>query len=220
MELHELHVAQLGAGPVGGGHAVAGGHGRIGRLAVDHAGAAAGQDRLLGPDQQLAAAAAATTRAPTQRALVRQQIDGEGVVPDRDVGRLAGAVDDGPHDLEAGGVAEGVDDAAMAVAALARQGQLAVFLVEVRAAADQVVDLLGRLAHHHLDDVAVAQAGAGGQRVLDVVLEAVLRRQHAGDAALGVGAVALLDAVLGDDQHVAGPAAPPGPPAGRRCRRR
>ena len=37
----------------------------------------------------------------------------------RDVRRCLGAFDDGPHDLEAGGVAEGVDDAAMAVAALA-----------------------------------------------------------------------------------------------------
>ena len=52
VELHELHVAQLGAGAVGGGHAVAGGDGRIGRLAVDHARAAGGQDRLLGPDEQ------------------------------------------------------------------------------------------------------------------------------------------------------------------------
>ena len=55
----------------------------------------------------------------------------------------------------------------------------------------EVVDLARGLADDQLDDVAVAQAGAGDERVLDVVLEAVLRRQHAGDAALGVGAVAL-----------------------------
>ena len=73
-------------------------------------------------------------------------------------GGLPGAVDDGPHHLEAGGVAQGVDDAAMAVAALARQGELAVLLVELRAPANQVVDLLRRLADDHLDDVAVAQA--------------------------------------------------------------
>ena len=85
---------------------------------------------------------------------------------------------------------------------------------------DQVVDLAGRLADHHLDDVAVAQAGAGRERVLDVVLEAVLGREHAGDAALGVGAVALLHLVLGDDQHVEVARRPPGPRAARRCRRR
>ncbi len=74
--------------------------------------------------------------------------------------RLAGAFDDGPHDLEAGGVAQGVDDAAMAVAAFARQGEVAVFLVEMGAPADQVVDLVRRLADHHFDDVAMAQAAA------------------------------------------------------------
>ena len=133
---------------------------------------------------------------------MRQQVEREGVVPEGDVRCLPGAGDDGAHDLVAGGVAQGVDDAAVAVAALAGQGQLAVFLVELRAPVDQVVDLVGRFADHHLDDGAIAQAGAGGQRVLDVVLEAVLRRQHAGDAALGVVAVALLNVVLGDDQDV------------------
>ena len=68
----------------------------------------------------------------------------------------------------------------------------------LRAEADQIVDLLRRLADDHLDDVRVAQAGAGDVRVFDVVLEAVFGRQHAGDAALGVGAVALVEAVLGE----------------------
>ena len=80
MELHELHVAQLGPGAVGGRHAVAGGHRRIGRLAVDHAGAAAGQDRLLGPDQQLAAPRPRDQGADAAP-LVGQQVDGEGAGP-------------------------------------------------------------------------------------------------------------------------------------------
>ena len=118
-------------------------------------------------------------------------------------GALLGAGDDGPHHLEAGGVAQGVNDAAMAVAAFARQGEMAFFLVEMRAPADQVVDLLAAprgppvstMSRSHRPPPAV-------MRVLDMVLEAILRRQHAGDAALGVGAVALLEAVLGDDEHV------------------
>jgi len=112
------------------------------------------------------------------------------------VGRPAGALDDGAHHLEAGGVAEGVDDAVVAVAALD-----AGLLVEAGAEGDEVVDLPRGLADDQLDDGAVAEAGAGGEGVLDVVLEAVLGRAHGGDAALGVGAVALLDAVLGDHQH-------------------
>ena len=148
-----------------------------------------------------------------------EQVEREGVVPERDVGRLPGAGDDRSHDLVAGGVAEGMDDAAMAVAAFARQGELAVLLVEVGAPVDQVVDLVGRLAHHHFDDVAIAEAAAGRQRVLDVVLEAIFRRQNAGDAALGIVAVALLDVVLGDDEDVQAGGIR-GPPASRRCRRR
>ena len=118
------------------------------------------------------------------------------------LGAFLGPGDDGAHHLEAGGVPQGVNDAAMAVPAFARQGEMAFLLVELGAEADQVADLLRGLAHHHLDDVAMAQAAAGDHRVLDVVLEAILRRQHAGDAALSVGAVALLDTVLGDDEDV------------------
>jgi hypothetical protein len=74
------------------------------------------------------------------------------------------------------------------------------FGVKARAVGNEVVDLPGGLAHHHLDGGAIAQPGSGGQGVLDVVLEAIFRRAHGGDAALGVVAVALLQAVLGDDE--------------------
>ena len=58
-----------------------------------------------------------------------------------------------------------------------------------------------RLADDHLDDFAVAQVRAGDERVLDVVVEVVLRIEHAGDAALGIRAVGLLHRVLGDHQQ-------------------
>ena len=74
-------------------------------------------------------------------------------------------------------------------------------LVEVRAPVDQLLDVLGGFADDHLDDVGVAERAAGDERVGDVVLEAVLGIDHAGDAALGVGAVGLLDRVLGDHEH-------------------
>ena len=54
MELHELHVAQLGAGAVGDRVAVAGGDGGVGRFAIDLPRAAGAEDRLLGPDERLA----------------------------------------------------------------------------------------------------------------------------------------------------------------------
>ena len=115
---------------------------------------------------------------------------------------LPGAGDDGPHDLETRGVAQGVHDAAMAVAAFTRQRQVSLFLIEVRTPADQIADLFWRFAHDHLDDGAVAQSAARLDGVFDVVFEAIFRRQDPRDAALSVGAVALLDAILGDDEDI------------------
>ena len=79
---------------------------------------------------------------------------------------LAGAGDHRPHDFLAGGVAQGVDDAVMAVAAFAAEQQIAVFLViEHRAPFDQLADVTRRFADHHLDDFAIAQIGARDERV-------------------------------------------------------
>ena len=51
-----------------------------------------------------------------------------------------------------------------------------------------------------LDHGRIAQRAAGLKRVGHVVLEAVVRVEHGGDAPLGVGAVRLADVLLGDDQ--------------------
>ena len=124
----------------------------------------------------------------------------EGVVPERDVRRCPGRGDDRPHHLEAGRVAERVNDAPVAVPAFAGERELAIFLVELRAPRDELLDLRGRLADDEFDDLAIAQPVARDERVFDVVLEAILRREHAREPALGVGAVALGDAVLRDDE--------------------
>ena len=88
VELHELHVAQLGAGAIGDGHAVAGGHFGIGGFAVDLACAAGGQDRLLRPDHGLAVAAVPHQGAAAD-AVAGQQVEAEGVFPDLDVRAFA-----------------------------------------------------------------------------------------------------------------------------------
>src|SRR5436190_20813074 len=98
MELHEFHIAQLGSGSVSGGHAVAGGHRRVRRFTIDHAGAATGKNDLLGPDEQPVVSRPVDERADTG-ALVDEEIDGEGPVPDRDVWAVPGAVDDSAHNL-------------------------------------------------------------------------------------------------------------------------
>ena len=132
---------------------------------------------------------------------MRQQVDRKGVLPDFDVRQSLHATGDSPHDFLAGGVAQGMDDAVVAVAAFASQGQLSAGLVELGAPGDQFLDPLRGLADHLLDDRPVAQRAAGLERVADMVLEAVFGVHDAGDAALGVGAVRYGESILGDHQH-------------------
>ena len=66
---------------------------------------------------------------------------------------------------------------------------------------DQFADPLRGFADDHFDNGRIAQVAAGGERVGDVILETVFGIEHARDAPLGVAAVRLLQAVLGDDQH-------------------
>ena len=87
-------------------------------------------------------------------------------------------------DLAARDVA-GVHDAPLAVPALAPEIELAVrrarkFGAELHEPAHGV----GALAHAELDDHVVAEPGARRHRVLDVLFERVVGREHGGDAAL------------------------------------
>jgi len=59
----------------------------------------------------------------------------------------------------------------------------------------------GAFADDHLDNRAVAEAGAGDERVGDVVFELVVGGEDAGDAALGVVAVGLFKFIFGDDER-------------------
>ena len=89
-------------------------------------------------------------------------------------------------DLAAGDVA-GVDDAPLAVPALAAELELPVAVARetARRVSDSQLDRRRRLARADLDDRLVAEARARDERVLDVRLERVVGRQHRGDAALG-----------------------------------
>ena len=102
------------------------------------------RDRLLGPDERLAVLGVPDQRAAAD-ALVREQVEREGVLARFRRSAAGGPLDDGPHDFLAGGVAQGMDDAVMAVAPFAAQRQCASLLVEVRAPADQLVDPVAEL---------------------------------------------------------------------------
>ena len=116
------------------------------------------------------------------------EVEGEGAVEHLDAGADRRLVERALH-LGAAAVAAGVDDAVVAVPALAGERRARVARrwpgVERRAEAHQVADRLRRLGDELAHDVLVAQPGAGGQRVAHVVLERVARVEHAGEAALG-----------------------------------
>jgi len=101
-----------------------------------------------------------------------------------------------------GGVAEGVDDPPVAVPAFPGEGERPVLLVELGAPVDQLLDLV-RASRTTSSTTSRSHSPSPATSVSsDVVLEPVLGGEHAGDPRPGVGAIALGDAVLGDDEDV------------------
>ena len=106
-------------------------------------------------------------------------------------------------DRVAGGVGD-MDDAAVAVPALAGQVERAILARERHARARSDADRARRRLDHMLDDLEVVEAGAGDHRVFDVRFEAVAFLKHRRDPALGAGARAVAKRALGDDRDLAG----------------
>ena len=73
----------------------------------------------------------------------------------------------------------------MAVPPLAAQIQAAIPFVKPCAPGDEFSDSGGRLTDDRVDDGFVTQACASHERVGDMVVEAILRIDHACDASLG-----------------------------------
>jgi hypothetical protein len=200
MELDEFHIAEPRAGAVSHRVAIARGNRRVRRFPINLSAAAGGQNRLAGPDEHLFVMRRGDERSAAS-AIVREQIERERVFPDAHMIQAARPFDDRPHDLLARHVAQGMDDAAFAVAAFAAEDDAAGLLVEVRAPVDQLLNPLGRLADDHLDDFLIAKRAAGDERVADVQFEAVFGIEHARNPALGIAAVRLVDRVLRHHQH-------------------
>jgi hypothetical protein len=116
--------------------------------------------------------------------------------PETDRRRLPHRVDQRLHDGGAGHVAADVDDAALAVRRLARQGEMALeVVVEGHAIGEEVVDAGRRVGHQQARDLLVDRSGPGDERVGEVLLDRIARRHGGGDAALrpGRGGALLLD---------------------------
>lgn len=203
VELDELEIAHLGAGAQGEGHSVARGDGGVRRRREDLAHAAGGEDDRGGvdrPDTVVLALAHDVQGDARGTALgVREEVQDEGVLHRAQPSR-AYRLDQGAGDLGARGVAARVGDAAAVVAALPGEGQAALGgLVEVRAGRDEPAYGVGALGDQDADRILVAQAGAGDQGVVQVLLGGVALAEGRGDAALGPAGGAVVQAGLGDD---------------------
>ncbi len=131
--------------------------------------------------------------------VVRQEVQDQGVLDGTQATR-AYRLDQGAGDLGARGVAARVGDAATVVAALAGEGQAAPGgLVEVRAGRDEAAYGVGALGDQGAHRFLVAQAGAGDQGVVEVLLGGVALAEGRGYAALRPAGGAVVETGLGDD---------------------
>ena len=117
-------------------------------------------------------------------ALVCQQINRERVRPNLHFTLRTHALNYGSHHFMTRRVSQRVYDPAMAMPAFAAEHEFAFFGIEIRAPLDQLSNMLWRLAHHHFNNVAIAQIRTCNERIVDVALEVLLGPNDARDAAL------------------------------------
>lgn len=133
------------------------------------------------------------------------EVDGDHVLHQGDVGIGARGFQQRDLHRMAGRVVD-MDDAAVAVPALARQvPALAEFLAAVEGDAEggEPLDRGGGFGDNELDRGAVVEARACHHRVVDMRLETVAGVEHRGDAALRPVGGATVQRALGQHQHLA-----------------
>ena len=208
MELHHLHVGDLGPGPPADSHAVARGDVWIAGVEIDLAAAPGGEDRPWRADgeylsrllvEQVGADAAVASG--EGEATRRDEVDEVRPLPDLHVRQRTHLCKQAGHYLAPGDVA-GMEDAAHCVSALASKVVAAgpITPVEYDAVLLQFAYALWTCGDDLADRRLVAQPRAGVERVSDMALERVFGIDHARNAALGVVAVAVGGALLRHQQ--------------------
>ena len=219
VELEELHVHDLGAGPESQGDAVAGDDAGVRGDAVEASRAASGEHEVAAGDPLPRAGREvehvyAAHRAVFDHGVARQRELADGDAP------ASRRVEQRGFDVPAGRVAAGVQDAGHRVRSLPRQDDLALHRVEGDTEADEVGDAVGRVAGQDLDVGGVAEPRSRAAGVVGVPPRRVAGSDGRRDAALGVLRVAVLDAPLGEDEDARRLRAEEGRCRARRCRSR
>ena len=198
VELVELQVGDPAARAPGHRNAVAARTVGVAGIEVDLGGAARGEngeacaigiDFTAGAVQYVGAQAAFARQA---QAFFGDQVDGDALLQQLDVGALAGLIEQGLENRGPGGIGS-VNDSAMAVAAFAGQVELKATVVaagmfiagEGYTLVDQPLDGFPAVLDGEAHGVFVAQATAGVKGVFDVGLHGVCVVQHRSHAALG-----------------------------------
>jgi hypothetical protein len=122
------------------------------------------------------------------------------VFEQRDVGGATHMLDQRLLHRGAGGIRH-VHDAPRAVAAFAREVQLAVLEREGHTQRPQPLDALGGVFDHEAGGRWVGQACARDQGVIDMRIKGVALAHHRSDAALGPATGAIGQGALGDHGH-------------------
>src|SRR5208282_3477043 len=104
-------------------------------------------------------------------AVVREQVDRKGLLPDADVFQPDHPVSYRPHDFLTGGIAQCMDNAIVTMTAFASQGEAALGRVEAGSPTDQLLDPPRSLANHAPYNLGVAERAAGLERVGYVIFK-------------------------------------------------
>jgi hypothetical protein len=132
--------------------------------------------------------------------LGRNEIKDQRMLDDLDAAIGGNRGDQRAFDLGTGGVPSRVSDPITHVAALAGQLQPASKItIELSASVDQLGHLVGAFSDEHAYGILDAQASAGHQRVVNVLLDRVAFGLYPGDAALSPVSRAGRYLVFGDD---------------------
>ena len=136
--------------------------------------------------------------------VLRDDVDGELALLDLNIGVRPCCLQQATLNLLACVVLV-VQDAELAVAALAVQIETVALVVEVEihTVLHQLADAVGGFADGHLHHIAVADAVTCHQRVVDMFVERITVVHHSRYAALGITCAAFRGVALGEDAHLA-----------------